>query len=370
MKKNRWIVLLFVLLFSIISCYFLFFNHKEEKIKIGFVGALTGKYSVLGNAMINGVILAFEEIDYTINGKKIELLFKDDKQDKILNEKIVQEYINNDVKIVIGNVTSNMSKISMSIINKHKDMFMISASSASSEFTGKDDQFFRVHVANNIQRFDTFTKYILDNGYKKVYGIYDPFNEAYAKDYLINFEKSLVLNGGNPFIKYAKTNQNLDYLVEDIKKVNPDLILICANSVDAARVIQYARLKGLKTQFASSEWARTPSFLENSGKSSEGVIFNIDFDEHSINPKFQKFIDNYTKKYNVRPSMFASKAYELSQVLIEMLNVGSEVEIKQNVLKRKEFAGLQDKIVFDQYGDVIRDFYTFKVIDGKFVRVK
>ena len=60
-----------------------------------------------------------------------------------------------------------MSKVSMSIINKHEDMFMISASSASNEFTGKDDQFFRVHVANNAQRFDSFTKYVKNNDFNK-----------------------------------------------------------------------------------------------------------------------------------------------------------------------------------------------------------
>ena len=66
----------------------------------------------------------------------------------------------------MGNVTSNMSKISMSIINEYKDMFMISAASASNEFSGIDDQFFRVHVANNAQRFDAFTKYIRNNKIK------------------------------------------------------------------------------------------------------------------------------------------------------------------------------------------------------------
>ena len=48
-------------------------------------------------------------------------------------------------------------------------MFMISASSASNEFTKKDDRFFRVHVANNAQRFHSFTKYIKDKNYKKNY---------------------------------------------------------------------------------------------------------------------------------------------------------------------------------------------------------
>lgn len=185
MKKFLFISVMF-LFFAVIYGFFI---KKEEEIKIGFVGALTAKYSVLGNAMMNGIILAFEEENFKVNGKKIKLIFEDDKRDPEVNIKIVNNFIEQGVKIVIGNVTSSMSKVSMSIINKYDDMFMISAASASNEFSGKDDRFFRVHVANNAQRFSSFTKYIQENGFKKIYGLYDPDNITYTKDYLENFEK-------------------------------------------------------------------------------------------------------------------------------------------------------------------------------------
>ncbi|AXH12980.1 ABC transporter substrate-binding protein [Halarcobacter bivalviorum] len=366
MKK---LIFIFVLISLAFLAIFISSSKKDEEIKIAFVGALTGKYSVLGNAMVNGILLAFEEINYEIDGRKIAFVLKDDKQDEDLNKNIINNLIANNTKIVIGNVTSSMSKVSMSIINNYDDIFMISASSASNEFSKKDDNFFRVHVANNAQRFDSFTNYVIKNNFKKIYGIYDPYNETYAKDYLINFEKSLVSKGENKLLTYEKTDINLDLLVDNIKKKNPDLILICANSVDFARIIQYVRLKGITTPFASAEWARTPSFIENSGKASEGVIFNIDYDEKSSNPNYKEFVNKYVKKYGIPPSMYASKAYELSKIIIEILKVGDETEIKQNLLAKREFEGLQDKIIFDEYGDVIRKYYNFKVINGEFVRV-
>ncbi len=367
MKKLYFFIVMVLL--SIV--YFLFFfTELKEPIKIGFVGALTAKYSDLGNPMMNGIILAFEEEKYEINGNKIELIFKDDKKDEQVNRQIVNDFINQGIKIVIGNVTSSMSKISMSIINKHEDMFMISAASASNEFSGIDDQFFRVHVANNEQRFNTFTKYIKDNNYKKIYGIYDPGNITYTKDYLENFEKSFILNGGENFIKYNKTDENLDNLVLDINSLNPDLILICANSVDASRVVQYLKMKGVTVQIASSEWAMTPAFIENTGKYSEGIIFNIDYDENSKSNDFINFSKKFREKYNIEPSLYASKGYELAKVIIELLKMGDQTELKKNLLIKKEFKGLQDTIIFDKYGDVIREFNTFRVINGKFEKVK
>lgn len=366
--KKLYIFLVIVILGLV---YFLYiFKASKEVIKIGFVGALSAKYSDLGNPMMNGIILAFEEEKYEINGKKIELIFKDDKKNEEVNRQIVNDFISQGIKIVMGNVTSSMSKISMSIINKHKDMFMISAASASNEFSGIDDQFFRVHVANNEQRFSTFTKYIKNNNFKKIYGIYDPGNITYTKDYLENFEKSFISNGGENFIKYAKTDENLDDLVFDINNSNPDLILLCANSVDAARVVQYLRMKGVQTQIASSEWGMTPTFIENTGKYSEGIIFNIDYDEDSKSEDFINFSNKFRLKYQMEPSLFASKGYELARIVIELLKMGEQTELKKNLLIKKEFKGLQGDIIFDKYGDVIRKFNTFKVINGKFEKVE
>jgi branched-chain amino acid transport system substrate-binding protein len=366
MKKT---ILFFIL---IILCIFIYFNYnkKYDNITIGFVGALTGKYSVLGNAIMNGVQLAFEEIDYKIADKKIQILFKDDKQNKQLDKDIVNSFITNDIKIIIGNLTSTMSKVTMSIVNKHKDMFMISAASASNEFSRKDDQFFRIHIADNIQRFDSYSKFILKNGYKTIYAIYDPKNKIYSFDYLIYFEKNFIKNGGERFLKYARTDENLDLLVEDIKRANPDVILICANSVDTARILQYIRLKKIETQIALSAWSMTPYFIENAGKASEGVLFNVDYDMDSKNPNYLKFVKNYKKKYNSFPSIYAAKGYELSKILIEALTHVDETKIKEYILKKKVFDGLQDEIIFDEYGDVVRKLYNIKVKNGKYVRVK
>jgi branched-chain amino acid transport system substrate-binding protein len=129
-------------------------------------------------------------------------------------------------------------------------------------------------------------------------------------------------------------------------------------------------MKNVKTQIASSEWAMTPAFIENSGKYSEGIIFNIDYDEHSKSEDFINFSNKFREKYQMEPSLFASKGYELARVIIELLKMGDQTELKKNLLIKKEFKGLQDTIIFDQYGDVIREFNTFKVINGKFKKVK
>jgi branched-chain amino acid transport system substrate-binding protein len=368
MKKNKQIFLIGLILIILI----LFVAYKnfflEDKIKIGFVGGLTGKYSVLGNSMINGLLLAFEEIDYTVLGHQIDVVYRDDKQDSALNKNIINTFLDENRKIIIGNITSQMSKVTLQTIKDRNDVFMISAASASDQFSNKNDQFFRVHVSNNVKRFDKFTQSLIRTGVKKIYGIYDPVNAVYAKDYLTNFEQSFVQNGGNSFLQFAKTNDDLDDLVQDIRDKNPDVILICANSVDSSKVVQYLRLKNIPTQIVASEWAMTQRFIENGGKAVEGVMFNIDFDEFSSAPAYKRFAQIYEKKYHEQPSVFAMKAYELGKILIEGLKQGEVAQLKKNILRQKIFDGLQGKIVFNEYGDVNREYYVIVIRNAQYIR--
>ena len=344
-------------------------NNKPEIVKIGLIGALTGKYSLTENEILNGVQLALEQHNYKIGNKKIKLILRDDKHDANLNKKYINEFIQNDVKIIIGNFTTSMTKVSLPIINKYDDLFMIAVGSAGNSFSAKDDRFFRVHVANNEQRFDALSKIMVKEKRKKIYVIHDPINKAYTKDFIENFEKSFIKNGGEKFLAVNKTDVPLDMLIADIKRLNPDMIIIAANSIDSAKVVQYLRLKNINTKIASSEWAMTNDFILNGGKSVEGVLFNIEYDSSSNKKSFLSFKKNYMKKYKSEPTIFSSQAYELTEIILDALKNTDETQIKEQVLAKKSYQGLQDKIIFDKYGDVKREFYSYTIKDGQYKRV-
>ena len=146
-------------------------DKKEEEIKIGFIAGLSGKYSSLGISVRDGFTLAFEEIDYKINNKKVKIIQKDDKQDENEAKKAIEFFIKNDIKLIIGNTTSSMTKISLPLIAKQKDSLMISATASSSAFSGKDDNFIRVQVDNSPKRYKSLAKILLQNKYKNIFYI-------------------------------------------------------------------------------------------------------------------------------------------------------------------------------------------------------
>ncbi len=193
--------------------------------------------------------------------------------------------------------------------------------------------------------------------------------KSIQKNYIDNFEKSFIKQEQISFIQKTNKLSDLNFLINDINSKKPSLVLIAANSVDSANIIQTLKLNNIDTKFALAEWSLTKSFIQNTGSFANGVLFNIDFDVESQNQNYLEFKKAYTNKYHKEPSMYAAKSYELTNIIIKLLKENKQEDIKKALLKQREFEGLQNMIVFDKYGDLVTNFYTFEVKDGNFVKV-
>lgn len=110
-------------------------------------------------------------------------------------------------------------------------------------------------------------------------------------------------------------------------------------------------------------------FITNGGASVEGVIFSEGYNDDSKDEKFISFVEKFKKRYDIMPSVFAIQGYELAQILIQNLEKSSNIaDLKKNILKVKRYEGLQGNIIFDKYGDVMREFFIMEVKNKKFVR--
>lgn len=227
-------------------------DKQEDEINIGFVAGLSGKYSSLGVSVRDGFIMAFEEINNTIDGKKVRIIQKDDKQDEAEAKQVVDFFVNNNIKLIVGNTTSSMTKVTLENIKNKDDMLLISATASSSEFSQQDDNFLRVQVDNSPNRFSSLAKVLVDRGYKKIFCIYDSKNKVYANDYTNTLESVFIENGGSQYVAKMDLNDKYQDILTKVNKTDNDLILIVGNAVDSANMIQYLRVKNITTKILAS----------------------------------------------------------------------------------------------------------------------
>jgi len=360
-SKSVLMIVLTILLFS--GC----FDKKEDNnIKIGVALGLTGKYSNLGIYERDGIILAFDKINYKINDKKIDLIFKDDKQDKKADQKAINELIKDNVKIIIANATSSMSKVSLDIISKHNDIFQFSPTASSSQFSNKKDNFFRVQTANSSKHFTNMIKLLKENNAQHIYLIGDKSNKAYLYDYLHLFDE-------HKEMKYeAIIDANLPYEQILTKIKNADFIVQVQNGTDSASLIQYLRIHKNNTPLISSGWAKNKEFIENCGKWANGIYFiSSDYINYK-DESYLQFANDFNKTYKDQPNRFNIQGYQTAQIIIDALQHGNEKvnDIKNFIIKKEKFHIAGDMIAFNKYGDIKTPYYIFEVKDNQFVKIR
>jgi branched-chain amino acid transport system substrate-binding protein len=365
-KSLLWLLLIVLILVALL---YKNFTPKEE-IKIGFVAGLSGKYSLLGQSVLNGFLLKFDEVDYTINKQHINIIQKDDEQNEQKAKTVIKEFLAQDVDLIVGNTTSSMTKVSLEALQNNPQKLIFSITASSNEFSSKEDNFLRVQVAHSTKRFDKLSNYLIQNDLEHVVVIYDSNNQSYSNNYLNDFQNSFIQQGGIRFVKTIDINQSYEAILEQLKQLHIDLITISANAIDSAKLIQFLRLHGIETQLFIGGWAKSEEFILNVGEAGEGILVSTGYDENAQNPAYLEFVKKYIDKYNEAPTAFSAQAYEAATILIEMIEEkGSLEEFKTWVLSKKVFEGLQGEIAFDQYGDVERENFLMQLQDGEFIRL-
>jgi branched-chain amino acid transport system substrate-binding protein len=342
---------LYILLVAIL---FLGCTKKNDETKIALVVGLSGKYSSLGNDIKDGVELAFDEINYTINGKKIDLFFCDDKQDAKVDKKIIHQLLNDNIKVIIGNATSSMTKISLDIINKQKGVLLFSPTASSAEFSNKDDNFIRINGGDIKDLLGDIARFLKDNNLENITIIGDEKNQSYLSSYSKILPQYLTKLDIPNNINFISSNLPLSTIKKKLKTYNKtDIILLVANATDSAQLVQYLRVHDVNLPMICTGWAKNSSFFENAGKYAQGVYFTSSVEETKSTNGFTQFANSFKKTYKKEPGKFNIKGYKVAKILIEALRQTDDIsKLKQTILKIKSFDTINEVIVFNKYGDI------------------
>lgn len=164
-----------------------------EPIRIGLLAGLSDRGSDFGESVRNGVILAVEQQNEAggINGRKIELIVRDDGQDKAKAELAARELIALHPDIIIGPVTSSMATVVIPLMDK-AGQIMISPTVASTNFYGKDDNFFRVNCTTREAAIQ-HARVLYERGARRAGLAFDasnlPFSATWVEAFSAEFEK-------------------------------------------------------------------------------------------------------------------------------------------------------------------------------------
>ena len=366
------------ILFSVFLCVifaFLFIASscsREEAVRLGFVGGLSGRVADLGISGRNGAILAIENKNENggINGRAIDLIVMDDRQDPEVAEKAVINLVDLNVDAIIGHMTSSMSTWTIPIINKRK-ITMVSPTTSTTDLSGRDDYFIRV-CATTDQYAAKMAGYLYNQvGMAKVSLIYDQGNRAYTENWMSHFGREFKRLGGTvAHQEIFHSGPETHFLDITRKALIPgiDGVIISANALDTAMICQQAKKLGLNIPIAVSEWSATEKLIDFGGIAVEGVIVSQFFNRYNTDPAYLNFREKYVHRFGTEPGFPSVAAYDAVNLVLTALEKGANrTNLKKHIIEMHTFNGVQGNLTINRFGDTDKDTYISIIKDGKFI---
>jgi branched-chain amino acid transport system substrate-binding protein len=347
---------------------------KQEKIRLGFVGGLTGRNGDLGTAGRDGSLLAVEAINASggIGGKRIELVIRDDKSDPEEAKKVVNELVSKKVAAIVGPMTSVVAVATIPIIDAAR-MLMLSPTVSSNDLTGKDDFFIRLNL-NSDTAAATADLMIGRLKIKNAALVYDVSNRSYTGSLAEAFKIRFAALGGTIAIEQtfnAKEQTDLLALARQVAARKPRAVFIIAGAIDSAMICQQLKKIGVSAPFFIAEWASTNEFLKAGGKAVAGTYSLQHFNGNSVHPPFVQFKQNFSKRFGDSPSFAATYSYEAVSIIAAALRKDPDpTHLKDTVIGIGRFDGLLGSFFIDRYGDPDRLFFVTYVRNDQYVPVE
>ena len=344
----------------------------DGPIAVGFVGGLTGRGGDLGQEGRDGAILAVERVNASggIDGRKIQLLIKDDKQDREVAARVDRELIDEGAVAIVGHMTSAMSVIGAPIVSK-AEVLMISPTTSTNDLTGIDDFFLRVYAPNKSEAVDMARHARNKLGLDTVSIIYDVTNRAHTETWYKAFRAAFETLGGSvagPVGYESGRGARFGVLAEKVTASGGGGVLILANAHDTALLCQHLRNGNFTGEILVNQWSVTTDIVQLGGPAVEGVHFFNTFDRDHHGEAFSAFKKAFVERFKYQADFAATFAFEATSMLLDTLREakGSQ-DLKRHILAKKSYAGLQGGFIFDAYGDVVRPRILMTIKNGALI---
>ncbi len=206
-------------------------------------------------------------------------------------------------------------------------------------------------------------------GYQRVAMIADSVDLA-SRNADEVFKKTLTQNGVRVLTTETFETGDTDFSAQltRIKASNPEAIFVSAQQIETIHILRQAREIGIPKDKPFICFILSIDEIQKLGDAAEGAITFTDWVSTQDTPGNRAFVENYTAKYGMEPSVWAAQPYAAVYILAEAIkNAAStdSVGIRDALTEIKDFDTILGKFSFDATGDAIYDPVILIVKDGK-----
>ena len=336
-------------------------NNKSTKdadtVKIGLNLELSGAAAGYGNQEKEGAELAVKEINDAggINGKKIELVTKDNKSDTAEASTIATSLTTSDNVVgMIGPATSGATKAASPNATKAK-VPIITPSATDDSITvanGKVQEFiFRTCFQDSFQGV-ILANYASNNLKADKAVIIGDVSSDYAKglskSFKDTFKGDIVADE-----KFNAKDKDFKAILTKIKDKDFDFIYLPGYYEEAGLIIKQAREMGIEQPIIGADGFSDSKLIDIAGaENMNNIYYTAHFSEKApSSDKVKTFIDAFKEEYGKAPSSFNALAYDsvyMFKAALEAEKENTSEALTKGLSTLKDFEGVTGTMTMDE----------------------
>ena len=288
----------------------------DAAFKLGSQGPLTGGAAIYGNAVMNAIAIAVDEVN-AMDGVHFEFMAQDDEADS--GDKAVNAYnalMDWGMQVMAGTVTSG-SGITVSAQAYSDRLFMLTPSGSSADLTAGKDNAFQVCFTDpnqGVASADYMAQHFAD---AKVAVIYRN-DDAYSQDIDDTFVSEAAAKGIEVVYEGGFVDGTADFSVylTAAKDAGADMLFLPIYYQPASVILTQADQMGYKPTVFGVDGMDGILGQENFDTAlAEGVFLLTPFAADADDARTQAFVAEYQKRYGETPNQFAADGYDAVYIL-------------------------------------------------------
>ena len=346
----------------------------KDKVKVGYIGPLTGGVSVNGIGGRNSAELAVKLRNADAKAKyEYEIVVLDDECKPNVAVQVATKMAAD--KEIIAGATHYCSAAAIAAVDTyHKFSFPVIVWGAVLPDITYRNKYPEIHRVNGtmIDQNDANADLINKLGFKTIAIIHDTTD--YGKGHNEYFTKAIERMGKAKIVgTFGVTADQQDFTAEltQIKALNPDVVYFGGLTPIGVRIRSQMDKLGIRAVFDGTSGIVSDAFIQGLGPLAEGTLAFREGAPTDKLPGGKFFMENYTaQKYDSPPEAYGAFAYAAMDMILDTIEkVGPDrkkvIAELANVKDRDSIVG---KITFDDHGqNAVPVITKFVVQDGKFV---
>ena len=294
---------------------------SRAPLRIGALNSYSKVLAALGVANLNAMNLYFEQIGWTIAGRKVEIIREDDESNPQVGLQKLRKLVESDkVDVVTGIQASNVAMASINYFKQTGVPFLCSGAGTARLGYVNVPNMLRCSVSG--QQINTILGgWFYDNVAKEV--VITSSDYAGGRDAVSEFMNGFIRKGGKIVKEIYPPVGNSDFspYLTDILSLHPQATFSFYAGTDAIRFLKQYAEYGLKAKMktATAGFTVDSDVLPAVGKDALGIFNSMHYADTLSNPENLKFVADYRAKYKEYPSVYSEYGWVAAKCLHEAL---------------------------------------------------